>query len=169
VLKVVPIATIAGQTVLSGAAMERQLRLGHSVYIVTVPDTRIFLFLGLNQVSDDGNSGDYYWRVMYLDDKVGEPDHWLQTASSEARLDYVKKAIASLDPRFRELIESTPTSGVSDAPSLYLDAEIPSLPAGRVALLGDAAHPMTPCEYCGPRIPYIFPHLERDLLKWASH
>lgn len=167
VLHLIPIATIVAETVLSGAAMERQLSLGHSSYIVTLAGAKFLLFIGLNQVSDDGNSGQYYWLMMNPDDKVGEPDHWLQTASKEKRLEYVKEATASLDPRFREIIEMTPASGVYDTPFVYRDAEITSVPAGRVALLGDAAHPMTPCKYCGPQKPtYIF---SRWKLPRASH
>ncbi|KAI0132804.1 hypothetical protein BJ170DRAFT_680681 [Xylariales sp. AK1849] len=144
VLNIIPTATIIGETCLSRTAMERQLNLGHSAYAALPPDFSYWLFTGLDQARPDGKSGDYYWFFMMADPKVGEPDHWLRTASQDEKLAYVKMKTASLEPKFREVIEQTPVSGIQDTPFIYRDGEISRLPAGRIALLGDAAHPMTP-------------------------
>ncbi|KAK9776811.1 hypothetical protein AB5N19_10689 [Seiridium cardinale] len=144
VLNVVPTATIIGEIELSGQDMERQLSLGHSCWLATTPNFTHRLFVGLQQVSPDGRSGQYYWFFMQNDDKVGQPGHWLNTASREEKLAYVKKHTSSLDPKLREIVEATPVQGIKDMPFIYRDAELSNLPSGRVALLGDAVHPMTP-------------------------
>lgn len=125
--------------------MEQQLNLGHSCWIFVPPEFGFNLFVGLQQVSPDGKSGDYYWFYMETDKNVGLPGHWLLTASREERLAHVKKAVGSIEPKFREIIDATPVSSIKDIPFIYRDAELTSLPSGNIALLGDAVHPMTPC------------------------
>ncbi|KAI4602810.1 hypothetical protein KJ359_008029 [Pestalotiopsis sp. 9143b] len=142
-LNVVPTATIIADVRLSGAAMERQLALGHSCYIAS-PGFSSRTFVGLQQVSPDGKSGDYYWFHMEDDAGVGKPGHWLQTASREDKLAYVRKALAPFDPQLREIVELTTADGIRDEEFVYRDSEISSVPRGRIALLGDAIHPMTP-------------------------
>ncbi|KAI0023336.1 putative monooxygenase [Xylariomycetidae sp. FL0641] len=144
VLNYVPRAVITGQTVLTGAAMERQLSLAHSCYIAMAEPTGDTLFAGLNQVNDDQNSGDYYWSVSWQDHDVGKPDHWLKTASKSEKLARARLTADDLDPKLAEIIHLTPEEGIPDAQIVYRDADISELPVGRVTLLGDAAHPMTP-------------------------
>ena len=92
----------------------------------------------------DGVSGRHYWMFMQPDPNVAKPDHWLQTASQQEKLDYVLKSVAKLPPKFREIFESTPASGIKKEPHIWRDLELSSLPAGRIILVGDAAHTMTP-------------------------
>lgn len=46
--------------------------------------------------------------------------------------------------KFREIFESTPVSGIKNEPHIWRDLELDSLPTGRIVLVGDAAHTMTP-------------------------
>ncbi|KAJ5124077.1 FAD/NAD(P)-binding domain-containing protein [Penicillium bovifimosum] len=143
-LKLVPIAAIVGELDLSGEAFKRQLALGHSAYIFVSPDLGFWNFGGLHHVHPDGVSGRHYWMYMEPDPNVAEPNHWLQTATREEKLNYVLKKVSKMPPKFREIFESTPASGIKEEPHIWRDLELESLPAGRVILVGDAAHAMTP-------------------------
>lgn len=109
-----------------------------------VSEKGYFIWVGLNNVNDD-LSGNYYWCVAW-DDDVGKPDHWLKHASAAAKHDYVMKNTQWLEPTFREIFQQTPVNGILPGQAIYRDAEISSLPTGRIVLVGDAAHPMAPCE-----------------------
>jgi FAD binding domain len=143
-LKLVPLAAIVGELTLSGEAFKRQLALGHSAYIFVSPDLGFWNFGGLHHTLPDGISGRHFWMFMQPDLDVDKPDHWLQTASQQEKLDYVLKSVAKMPPKFREIFESTPASGIKKEPHIWRDLELDSLPAGRVVLVGDAAHAMTP-------------------------
>lgn len=143
-LKLVPIAAIVGELTLSGEAFQRQLALGHSAYIFMSPDLGFWNFGGLHYVLPDGVSGRHYWMFMEPDPNVANPDHWLQTASPQEKLDYVLKSVAKLPSKFQEIFNSTPASGIKKVPYIWRDLELDSLPAGRIILMGDAAHAMTP-------------------------
>ncbi|KAK4500042.1 hypothetical protein PRZ48_008228 [Zasmidium cellare] len=143
-LKVVPLAAIVGEVELSGEAFKRQLALGHSLWMYMSPDLGFFNFGGLHKVHPDGVSGRHYWMLMRRDPNVVEPDHWLQTASQEEKLAHVLETVQDLPPKFREIFEATPSSGIRPTAHIWRDLELDSLPAGRVVLVGDAAHAMTP-------------------------
>jgi hypothetical protein len=131
--------------------MERQLSLGHSCWVAMTPGLQARLFVGLQNVAEDGKSGDYYWFHMEDDENAGRPDHWLHMASQEEKLAHVKKSMSTLEPRLREIIDLTSAANIKDVQFIYRDAELSGLPGGRVALLGDAAHPMTPCRTFFPQ------------------
>lgn len=143
-LEVVPLANIVGQLTLSGDDFRRQLALGHSSYSVVRPELGFITFVGLHDVSADGQSARFYWMMMRPDTTVGEPGHWLQTASKQAKLDHVLQAAQKLSPDLREIFELTPVEGIREERHIWRDLELSTLPAGRVVLLGDAAHAMTP-------------------------
>ncbi|KAF7502831.1 hypothetical protein GJ744_005010 [Endocarpon pusillum] len=144
VLRLVPLAAIVGELTLSGEAFKRQLALGHSAYIYVSPDLGFWNFGGLHHTLPDGVSGRHFWMFMQPDPNVADPDHWLQTASQQEKLDYVLKSVAKMPAKFREIFESTPASGIKKEPHIWRDLELDGLPAGRVVLMGDAAHAMTP-------------------------
>lgn len=143
-LQIVPLAAIVGQLTLSGEAFKRQLALGHSSYTLINPDLGFITFVGLHYVLPDAKSATYFWMLMRPDNDVGEADHWLQTATQQQKHDYVKKTVAKLEPKFREIFDLTPVEGIRQEPHVWRDLELDSLPAERVILLGDAAHAMTP-------------------------
>lgn len=142
----VPLAAIVGQVTLSGDEFKRQLELGHSGYMFMSQGLGFFNFCGLHRVLPDGISGQHYWMFMQHDAQVAEPDHWLQTASQQEKLDYVLKAVAALPPRFREIFKLTPADGIKKEQHIWRDLELgaDAVPADRIVLLGDAAHAMTP-------------------------
>lgn len=146
VLKLVPLTAIVGELDLHGEAFKRQLTLGHSAHIFVSPDLGFWNFGGLHHVYPDGVSGRHYWMYMEPDAHVAEPTHWLQTATQEQKLAYVLEKVAKLPPKFREIFEATPAAGIKAEPHIWRDLELEaeSVPAGRVILMGDAAHAMTP-------------------------
>ncbi|KAF3059581.1 FAD-dependent urate hydroxylase [Daldinia childiae] len=144
-LQPIPNCMICGETTLSGEAFERQLSLAHSCYVAVGPaSTNYFLFVGLNRVSSDGKSGRYYWFIAEKDPSIANENHWTKSASQAELYDHVIKLTSGLEPRFSEVIESTSVSEVKPKPFIIRDAEIEHLPVGRITLLGDAAHPMSP-------------------------
>ncbi len=144
VLKLVPLAAIVGELTLTGEAFKRQLGLGHSAYMFASPELGFWNFGGLHHALPDGISGRHYWMFMWPDPHVADPDHWLQTANQQEKLEHVMKSVATMPPKFREIFELTPVSGIKAKPHIWRDIELNSLPAARVVLMGDAAHAMTP-------------------------
>ncbi|KAH8156921.1 hypothetical protein CIB48_g11325 [Xylaria polymorpha] len=143
VLNSIPISSVWGETTLSGEALERQLSLAHSTYACSSQELGCVILVGLNKVNDD-LSADYYWCVGWDDHDVGKSGHWLQDASGAAKHDCVMNKTESLEPKFREIFQLTPVTGILPGQAIYRDLIIPSLPAGRIILVGDAAHAMTP-------------------------
>jgi hypothetical protein len=135
-----------GQLDLAGDDFKRQLELGHSGYMSRSQELGFHYFCGLHEVNPDGVSGKHYWQWMRPDSDIDKPDHWLQTATQQEKLDFVLEKISPLPAQFRDIFEKTPASGIKKEPHIWRDLQldIDSLPAGRVALLGDAAHAMTP-------------------------
>ncbi|KAK0610601.1 hypothetical protein B0T17DRAFT_621069 [Bombardia bombarda] len=141
-LEAYPSLVLAGETTLSGAEMEEQLRLGHSAYIAFGPDYT--LFSGINRVHDDGKSADFYWVMAQNDATVGQPDHWVMTATKGDKFERAKRNAQALKPEFRVTIEKGGVQGMKSA-KMWYDASITKVPpVNRVVLIGDAAHPMTP-------------------------
>jgi 2-polyprenyl-6-methoxyphenol hydroxylase-like FAD-dependent oxidoreductase len=145
-LNVVPLATVVGELELSGEAFKRQLALGHSGYMLIRPDLGFIGFAGLHYVHSDGLSARYYWNFMQTDPKIADTDHWLKSASQQQKLDHVLESIKGLSPKFREIFEMTTAEQIKAQTFVWRDLELegPGLPAGRIMLMGDAAHAMTP-------------------------
>lgn len=144
-LQVVPLTAIVGNLTLSGEAFKRQLALGHSAYNLINPELGFIGFVGLHHALPDGVSGRFFWMFMQPDsDDVSHPRHWLQTTSQREKLNHVLESVVKLPPKLREIFELTPPDGVRNEPHIWRDLELDSLPAGRVVLVGDAAHAMTP-------------------------
>ncbi|KAF2121671.1 hypothetical protein BDV96DRAFT_564703 [Lophiotrema nucula] len=141
---VIPLATTIGELDLSGETFKRHLALGHSGIMCIRPDLGFVSFAGLHYVNPDGLSGHYYWNLMEYDSNVAKPDHWLQTASKQEKLDRALKITEKLSPELREIFELTKPEQIRDEQHIWRDLEIESLPAGRVVLMGDAAHAMMP-------------------------
>lgn len=140
----VPLSTIVGQLELSGDNFKRQLALGHSGYMMIRPDLGFIAFAGLHYVHPDGLSARYYWNFMQTDHDVDKPDHWLQSSTQQEKLDHVLKSIQGLSPKFRDIFEMTSAEHIKQETHVWRDLELEDIPAGRVILMGDAAHAMTP-------------------------
>ncbi|KAK5637076.1 hypothetical protein RRF57_012788 [Xylaria bambusicola] len=146
VLNSIKVVCVWGETILWGEVMERYLSLGHSVYAMVSKNFNFVLFAGLNKVNK-GFSGDYYWYIYWADENADQPDHWLPKTPKSTKLDYVLKITKALDPKFREILLLTPAEGIVLEMPVIRDAVIPSFPStGRVAVVGDAAHPIIPCK-----------------------
>lgn len=146
ILQTFPATMAVGEVTVSGKLFENQLALGHSCWVKSGPPSAgYFVFCGLREVSPDGKSGSYYWYVVNEDPDIGKEDHWLHSASQAEKLKHSIKITRLLEPRFTEIIRSTPVSGMRTHPLLVRDAIIHDLPVSRITLLGDAMHPMTPC------------------------
>ncbi|KAH6677024.1 hypothetical protein F5X68DRAFT_278183 [Plectosphaerella plurivora] len=139
-------ATINGMTQLSGADFAEQLSLGHSSYIVYFhrKDQEYMLFIGLDSVSDDGKTGNYYWDLIWPCEDGDRDDHWAYVGKQAELLAHTKEVIEGLKPEYRKVVDMTPEHMVL-VPGLHFHVcLIDELPAGRVTLLGDAAHAMPP-------------------------
>ncbi|PTU20624.1 hypothetical protein P175DRAFT_0501244 [Aspergillus ochraceoroseus IBT 24754] len=144
VLSVIPLAAIIGQLTLSGEALRRQLELSHGSYSLIDAERGYLTFCSLHDVAPDGKSARYYWIMSRSDSTIAEPDHWLKKATQQEKLDHVLEVMQNRDPKFREIFESTPVDGIKEETHVWRDLELDGLPAGRVVLMGDAAHVMTP-------------------------
>ncbi|KFA78640.1 hypothetical protein S40288_09063 [Stachybotrys chartarum IBT 40288] len=145
-LTLVPLAWIIGQLELSSEDFKRQLELAHSGYMSRSQEMGFHYFAGVHQGNPDGNSGKHYWQWMKPDADIESPDHWLQAATQQEKLDHVLKEIAILPDRLCEIFDKTPVGGIKKEPHIWRDLqlEVRSLPSGRVILRGDAARAMTP-------------------------
>ncbi|KAF2850030.1 FAD/NAD(P)-binding domain-containing protein [Plenodomus tracheiphilus IPT5] len=143
-LNVVPLSAIVGEVTLSGDEFKRQLALGHSAYNLINPELGFIGFIGLHHALPDGASGKFYWMLMQPDSDIAKPDHWLHNSTEQQKLDHVLKTVSPLAPELQEIFRLTPVDGVRKDLHIWKDLELDSIPAGRVVLLGDAAHAMTP-------------------------
>ncbi|KAJ3498741.1 hypothetical protein NLG97_g881 [Lecanicillium saksenae] len=142
-LNPLPIALIVGEVTLQGVDFERQLELANSCYLCGYR-SEAALFVGLNSVSDDGKSGNYYWSLAYPDGTARQRPHWTSTADKGELYKFARGKVEGMDPRFLEIINKTEPSGMVVPAFTLQDLEIDELPVSRVTLLGDAAHSMTP-------------------------
>ena len=81
------------------------------------------------------------------DDQASQENYWTAHASKEELHSYVMNSLDDLHPDLTEPIRKTPVDGILQIPLLFKDMVPPELPTGRVTLLGDAVHPMTPCKH----------------------
>lgn len=138
-------ALIVGEVTLHGSDFERQLELANSCYISGYHSDGA-LFVGLNSVTDDGKSGNYYWTMVYTDEAAAKRPHWTATAEKGELYKLARSKMEHMDPRFLEVVDKTDPSGMGVPAFTLQDVEIGELPVSRVTLLGDAAHSMTPCK-----------------------
>lgn len=150
-LKRLPIATIIGEVTLKNEDMERQLELGHSCYIVRADNNitgsgDLVMFVGVNDVLPDAKSGLYYWFLIWPDEATTQGSHWTATASQQELLSAARAMTKNFAPDFKAIIEKTSVEGMRAPPLVMHDVELSpeDISSGRVALLGDAAHCMTP-------------------------
>ncbi|KAJ8119727.1 hypothetical protein ONZ43_g3386 [Nemania bipapillata] len=126
VLTPLPVGSLVGEIELTGADFARQLELGHSAYVV-MGDAKdqCSMFAAINKVSPDGKTGHYYFLLHWVDEQA--------TLSTESNPYWAVNA-SLLVERYRR-------------PGIVLHAvelDASQLPPGRVMLMGDAAHSMTP-------------------------
>ncbi|KAK6866052.1 monooxygenase [Apiospora arundinis] len=142
------IAMITSNLRLEGAEMAEQLDLGHSAYMVVIKgppnDTYYRYFVGLDKVAPDGKSGDYYFHLAWEDANAGRDDHWMASATAEELRNYALRATKGAPRQFRCMVERAKLEDVKVPPLRLVTILLDTLPVGRVTILGDAAHAMTP-------------------------
>ncbi|KAK4171811.1 hypothetical protein QBC36DRAFT_198492 [Triangularia setosa] len=153
-LRQFPAAVVAGDVVLEGEQMKRQLRNGHSAYVAVGRGWG--MFVGLNKLveveaDEEGDvkeiSGEFYWIMSEYDKDVSDEEHWTRRMTDEEKLAMSREKVKELKEEFRVVVEKTDVEGVkSSAWSVWHDAAqgTEELDVARVVLIGDAAHPMTP-------------------------
>lgn len=165
-----PAAVVAGDVVLEGEEVKRQLRNGHSAYVSVGKEWG--LFVGLNKLVNvkadeegdvEGMKGEYYWILSRFDKDVADEKHWTKTMTDEEKLAMAKEKIKEMREEFRIVVEKTTVEGLKSSAvgsSIFLmraHANVKQwsmwysavqgaedLKTSRVVLIGDAAHPMTP-------------------------
>lgn len=137
--------------------MIHQLELAHSGNIIVLPsddpEEYVMNFVGLNEVRPYAKSALFYWLVYSHMGAAEAPQSRTRyqeaCESQKALLELALEKTKRFYPAFRRVIERTKVEGIKFPPlvlrDLVLHAE--DIPAGRITLLGDAAHCMVPCEY----------------------
>ncbi|KAI1174890.1 putative monooxygenase [Nemania sp. FL0916] len=140
------VATISGYCTLHDEEIEEQLRLGHSLYIVDMNSTNgspMILLVTLVEMFPDGKSGRIGWALIWPDEDAVKDDFWVFNASGQEQYDYVVEKTKNLPAKFLTTIKRTDPQSCVPVLKLYT-LLLDSLPTGRITLLGDAAHAMTP-------------------------
>ncbi|KAJ8132213.1 hypothetical protein O1611_g1412 [Lasiodiplodia mahajangana] len=151
VLKPLPVGSLVGEIELTGADFAHQLELGHSAYIV-MGDAKdqCSMFGALNKVSPDGKTGYYYFLLHWVDEKAAlsteENPYWTVNASCEELAAFARERTKLYPDYLRVLVDKVPVERYR-RPGIVLqgvELDASQLPAGRITLMGDAAHSMTP-------------------------
>lgn len=142
-------ATVVGEVTLHNDQVKRQLEIAHSAYTVDTKDGNNHparLFVGLDVINLDKKSADYYWTVLWPDEGVTDSGFSNAPANAEKLLETAREKMCLAPPELKEIVELSGPESIRRTPLIIRDMVLESLPAGRVTLLGDAAHPMTPCK-----------------------
>ncbi|KAJ3573849.1 hypothetical protein NPX13_g4560 [Xylaria arbuscula] len=151
VLKPLPVGSLVGEMELTGAEFARQLELGHSAYIV-MGDTKdqCSMFAALNKVSPDGNAGYYYFILHWVDEQAArstESDpYWTVHATGEELAAFARERTKSYPDHLRVLVDKVTVERYRRPGIVLQGVELNEnqLPPGKITLIGDAAHSMTP-------------------------
>ncbi|KAI8629198.1 putative monooxygenase [Xylariaceae sp. FL1651] len=137
---------ISGMRTLSGEDMKEQLDLGHSLYVVDLTSTNgspLVLLVSLGEMNPDGKSGEWFYGLMWPDERATKEDFWTYTASAKEQYDFVMQKIKDLPAKYRTVVEGSEERTLTPPIRLYT-LIMDSMPTGRITLLGDAAHAMPP-------------------------
>jgi len=161
-MKPLPLGSLVGEVELSGDEFASQLNLAHSGYIVMnstlASDDQSAIFAALNKVSEDGKTGSYYFILLWVDKeapiaKVTEENpYWTVSAPQEKLAAFAREKTQLYPDHLRVLVDKVPVEGYK-SPGFQLQGvqlEADQLPAGKVIVIGDAAHSMTPCKSDSP-------------------
>ncbi|KAI1112812.1 putative monooxygenase [Nemania sp. NC0429] len=145
-IKTPPMAIIQGFSTLYDDELEEQLRLGHSLYIVdmnSVNGSPMLLLVMLIEVYPDGKSGKFGWCLIWPDERAAKEDFWVNSASGQQQYDFVIEKTKNLPAKYLTAIQKADPQSCIPILNLYT-LIMDSMPTGRITLLGDAAHAMTP-------------------------
>ncbi|KAK5047652.1 hypothetical protein LTR84_006317 [Exophiala bonariae] len=140
--RIIPLGNITSLVELPKEKYTKQLELGRSFFLAHSPNHR--LFVGFRHFSKDEETASFYWRLSWYDKETQNEPYWTATASPEELMEYAREKTKDFFPLLTETLRATPPSGVV-VPSLTFWDMLPiPLPTGRVTLLGDGIHPMSP-------------------------
>ena len=123
--------------------LEQMLDLGPSWYLANTGPER--LFVGVKNV-DATRTGTYLWNLTWPEAGAERDDFWAWHASPAERHAFVQEKVKAIAAPLRAIVEATKPKDMIDPPIRLRDMVPFELPRGRATLLGDAIHPMTPCE-----------------------
>ena len=86
------------------------------------------------------------FNVYRRDQEAVRKNYWTAAASKEELHTFAMSHLNDFPEEFVEPVCCTKIEGMLHPPLLMRDMIPPDLPRGRVTLLGDAIHPMVPCE-----------------------
>ncbi|KAK6079469.1 early conidial development-2 [Seiridium cupressi] len=141
------VAFISAELELGGEVMRQQLQLGHSMYRADYRDedgNRLWFFLSANGMAPDGKSGKFYGHLMWEDEAATKDNFWVHSATKDQLRECLIQKTASLPPRYKAAIDHATAMNMWAPPLRHSTLVMRSMPAGRITLLGDAAHAMTP-------------------------
>ncbi|KAI8954420.1 putative monooxygenase [Xylaria longipes] len=141
-----PMAIIQGYCTLYGEELEEQLRLGHSLYMVdmsSINGSPMLLLVTLVEVYPDGKSGRIGWALIWPDECAAKEDFWVYSATGQEQYDFVVDKTKKLPAKFLTTVKRSDPQTLVPVLRLY-SLIMDSMPTGRITLLGDAAHAMTP-------------------------
>ncbi|KAI1165348.1 putative monooxygenase [Nemania serpens] len=145
-IKSPPMSIIQGFGTLYDDDLEEQLRLGHSLFMVdmnSVNRSPMLLLVMLIEVYPDGKSGKFGWGLVWPDDGAAKDDFWVYNATAQEQYDFVIEKTKNLPAKYLTAIKKSDPQSCLPILRLYT-LILDSMPTGRVTLLGDAAHAMTP-------------------------
>ncbi|KAJ5109038.1 hypothetical protein N7456_005713 [Penicillium angulare] len=137
-----PIGIVVGQVEATPEQYQRWLELATS-FSVCFTDTRR-LFVGLKSVSADLKTANFYWMFGWSDENAKNSPYWTDNASQSELHKFVMENLHGIDEEYTEPFRATAIEGILQPPLQMRDMVPPTLPRGRITLLGDAIHPMVP-------------------------
>lgn len=137
-------SVIGGSVILNPIQYARQSILSRSLYVAHATDFR--LVVSLNSYAPDISWAEYHWLLCYADETAGNPRSWARSATGERQLAFARNTVRNVHYDLCEIIYLTKPERMFK-PFVVHDRVPEICPAGPVTLIGDAAHPMSFCEY----------------------